>query len=631
MKAINNKILKVDLSQKTYNIEEKDDDFYRKYIGGRGIALYYLHTEMPAGIDALSSGNLLIFAAGLLTGIPGPAVPRFTVCAKSPLTGGFAESEAGGFWGPELKRAGFDVIIITGKAEKPVYLWIKNGKVKFKEAANIWGCETGETEDRLKEELNDKKIKIAQIGPGGENLVKYANITNELRHYNGRTGLGAVMGSKNLKAIVVRGTKRLPVADKKKIVEIARWAAGEGMENPLAKTLHEIGTPATLMGNYELGALPTRNWNKGYYEDAEKISGERMQKTIGKNPGGCFACPIRCKRVVSVEEEKIKVNSRYGGPEYETIAAMGSLLEINDLKIIAKANELCNRNTIDTISTGMTIAFAMECFENGLLTEKECDGLTLKFGNKGILLALIKKIARREGIGNLLAEGSLRAAVKIGKGAIKYIHHVKGQELPMHDPRVKTGVGLQYALADYGADHMKAAHDTLYSTEESPGVQTTKPLAIYDPVVPESIAEDKVRLFKVLDIYWSLLDMLGACHFGFVPRGSVPIDKLMQMVQAATGADISLYELMRGAERATDMSRLFNIREGFTAKDDKLPEVFFTNFKDGPLKGKGAIDRDKFEEAIKLRYKIMDWDKNGIPRKSKIIDMGLEKVIDSNI
>ncbi|HKL13051.1 MAG TPA: aldehyde ferredoxin oxidoreductase family protein, partial [Halanaerobiales bacterium] len=455
MDGINGKILKIHLGNKSYEIEDKDENFYRKYIGGRGIALYYMHKEISDNIDAFSPKNLLIFAAGLLTGVPGPAIPRYTVCAKSPLTDGFGESEAGGYWGPELKRAGFDAIIIKGKAEKPLYLFVKDGKVEFKEAKNIWGKETGEVEDIIKEELGDNKIKIAQIGPGGENMVRYANITNELRHYNGRTGLGGVMGSKNLKAIAVRGTKKLKLANRDKVVEIARWAAKEGMENPLADLLHKIGTPATVMGNNEAGALPTRNWQKGYYEDAEKISGETMQETIGQSPEGCFACPVRCKRKVKVEEKDIKVDPRYGGPEYETIAAMGSLLEINDLRIIAKANELCNRYTIDTISTGMTIAFAMECYEKGLLTKEETDGLELKFGNSKVVLSLIKKIAKRKGIGDLLAEGSLRAAKELGGQAKRYVYQVKGQELPMHDPRVKTGVGLQYALADYGADHMK--------------------------------------------------------------------------------------------------------------------------------------------------------------------------------
>jgi len=627
MKGINNKILKVNLSKQSSIIDKHNDNFYRKYIGGRGIALYYMHKEMEAGIDAFNPGNMLVFANGLLTGIPGPAVPRFTVCAKSPLTGGFGESEAGGFWGPELKRAGFDAIIITGKAKKPVYLWIKDGEVLFKDATHIWGKETGDAETQIRSELKDQRIRIAQIGPGGENLVKYANITNDLRHYNGRTGMGAVMGSKRLKAIAVRGTKRLPVAEKEKIVAVSRWAADEGMENPLAKGLHEVGTTASLMGNNEVGALPTRNWNKSYYEDAEKISGERMQETIGHRPGGCFSCPVRCKRVVSVEKENLKVDSQYGGPEYETLAAMGPVLEINDLSIIAKANELCNRNTIDTISAGMTVAFAMECYENGLLSKEDFDGLELNFGNGEAALSLIEKIVNREGIGDLLAEGSLSAAQKIGKGADKFIHQVKGQEIPMHDPRVKTGVGLQYALADYGADHMKAAHDVFYSNEDSHGTRTTKAVGIYEPVAPESIAEDKVRLFKALDNYWSLLDMLGACHFGFVPRGAVPLDKLMQLVQAATGQDISLYELIQGAERATDMSRLFNIKEGFTAEDDKLPEVFFSNIKNGPLKNKGAIDREKFEEAVQLRYNMMGWNDDGVPKKSKIFGMDLEDVV----
>lgn len=624
MKGINGKILKVDLTNQEYSVDEPDDIFYRKYVGGRGFALYYMHKEMAPGIDPLGPGNMLVFASSIIGGAPGPAIPRLMVCAKSPLTGGFGESEAGGYWAPELKRAGFDAVIVTGKAESPVYLWIEDGEVEFKDASHLWGKVTGEVQDILEEELQDDQIKIAQIGPGGENQVLYANITNQLGHFNGRTGMGAVMGSKNLKAIAVRGTGRVDMDDGDKVKEISRWTAAEGMKNPLAKTLREIGTPSTLNANNESGALPTRNWNKGVFDNADKISGETMKETIGKKSQGCFACPIRCKRVVEVDEDDIKVDPRYGGPEYETLASFSSLLDSDDLKIAAKANELCNKYTIDTVSTGMTIAFAMECYENGLLTKEDCDGLELKFGNKEVITELVNKIASREGIGDLLAEGSYRAAQEIGQGAEKYTRQVKGQEVPMHDPRVKTGVGLQYALADYGADHMKAAHDTFYRDQDTYGTKTTKALGIYDAVDPLDIGKEKVNLFVKLDTYWSMLDMLGVCHFGYAPRGPIPVKMLMELVQAITGTDISLYELMEAGERSTTMARLFNLREGITAEADKLPDKFFEDFADGPLAGTGGIDREQFKEAVKMRYRMMGWDESGCPQTAKQVELGVD-------
>ena len=629
MKGVNGKILKVDLSKQEYSVDEHDDNFYRKYIGGRGFALYYMHQEMDPKVDPLSPENMLVFSTSIIVGAPGPAIPRLIVCGKSPLTGGFGESEAGGFWAPELKNAGYDALVITGKAEKAIYLWIKDGKVEFREADELWGKETGEVQDLIRDELDDDRIRVAQIGPGGENLVRYGNITNDLGHFNGRNGLGAVMGSKNLKAIAVRGTKSIELADKEKVLEINRWTAKEGMKNPLAETLHELGTLAGVRGNYEAGVLPTRNWNKGQFAGVDEIEGKTWKDTIGKDGKGCFACPIRCKRVVEVKEGPYKVDPKYGGPEYETVGALGSILEIDSREVIAKANELCNKYTIDTISTGMTIGFALECYEHGILYKEDFDGLELNFGNQDAVLALIEKIVKREGIGDLLAEGSLRAAKKIGQGSEKYIHQVKGQEVAMHDPRAKTGVGLQYALADYGADHMNAAHDSFYAAEDSHGTKSTKGLGIYEAVDPLSIGKDKVRLFINLDIYWALIDMLGACAFGFAPRGPVPLDMLIDLIQAVTGLDISLKELMDAGERSIDMARIFNSKIGFSSNDDLLPEKFFENFKDGPQQGKGAIDRDDFYKAVKLRYEMMGWDpETGIPKRSKLIKDGVEWIIE---
>ncbi|MBA7627738.1 putative oxidoreductase YdhV [subsurface metagenome] len=622
-------ILHVDLSSKKHWIEHPPENFYRTYWGGKALALYYMLKEMKPHTDPLSPDNLLIFAPSVITGTPAPAIPRYTVCAKSPLTGAEGEAEAGGWWGPELKKASFDAIIIKGSSSTPVYLSIKDGKIKIKDAAHLWGKDTGETQRIIKEELADDKIRIAQIGPAGENLVRFANIVNELKHFNGRNGLGAVMGSKKLKAIAVRGTKPIELYNKERVSQVNKEITKRVMDNPLSRDLRELGTPAVVRGFYEAGCLPSYNWTTGYFKEGENLTAETLNKTILKSTKGCFACPIRCKRVVEVDEPNLKVDPSYGGPEYETIASLGSLCGISDLKYIAKANELCNKYTMDTISTGMVIAFAMQCYQEGLLTKKDTGGIELTFSNKKVVLKMIEKIAHREGLGDLLSQGSYLSAQKIGKGAEKFIYQVKGQEIPMHDPRLKTGVGLQYALSDYGADHMKAAHDPFFKDKDSVGVKEMKGLGILEPVSPTDMREKKVALFKLLDIYWTVFDILGVCDFGYVPRSVGTMEELLEIICAATGWRTTWFELMQVGERSINMARIFNYREGFTSKDDTLPEVFFQDFKGGPLDGQGAIDKEDFQKALKLRCELMGWDPdNGIPSAAKLIELSLDWLID---
>jgi len=626
--AYTGNILYLDLSSKKFWIENPDENFYRTYWGGRALALYYMLREMKAHTDPLSPDNLLIFAPGILTGTPAPAMPRYTVCAKSPLTGAEGEAEAGGWWGPELKKAGFDALIIKGASSTPVYLWIKDGKVEIKDATHLWEKDTGETQRIIRGELADDKVRIAQIGPAGENQVRFANIVNELKHFNGRNGLGAVMGSKKLKAIAVRGTKPIELYNKERMNQITKEISQRIMDNPLSRDLRSLGTPATVRPFYEAGCLPSYNWTTGYFKEGENLTAETYNKTILKEIKGCYACPIRCKRVVEVNEPDLKVDPTYGGPEYETIASLGSICGISDLKYIAKANELCNRYTMDTISTGMVIAFAMQCYEERILTKEDTDGLELTFGNKEALLILIDKIARREGLGDLLAEGSYLASRKIGNGSEKFIHQVKRQEIPMHDPRLKTGVGLQYALSDYGADHMKAAHDPFFKDQDSVGVKEMKGLGILEPVSPTDLGEKKVALFKLLDIYWTVFDILGVCDFGYVPRSVGTMEELLEIIRSTTGWKTTWFELMKLGERSINMARIFNSREGFTSKDDTLPEVFYHNFKDGPLDGKFAINKENFQKALRMRYQLMGWNPDtGIPTPAKLIELGLNWLI----
>jgi aldehyde:ferredoxin oxidoreductase len=619
------KIIRINLSNENITIEKPDDKFYRTYIGAKGFAAYYLLKELPPGIDPLSPENKLIFVTGILTGVPVAAMPRFVVSAKSPLTGGYGQSEAGGYWGPELKRAGYDGIIIEGKASKPVYLYINNNHIEIRNAEHIWGKEMAVAQDTIRRELGDDKIRIAMIGPGGENLVRYACIINELKHANGRNGLGAVMGSKNLKAVAVRGTKDVSFADPEKITEIRTNTIKTYMNHPLTRTLYDLGTSSAVMSLNAGGILPTQNFIYGEMKSADNISGETLEKTILKKREGCYACPIRCKRVVEINSQEIAVDPKYGGPEYETVGSFGSLCGIDDLKIIAKANELCNKYGLDTISTGSSIAFAMECFSRGILTKDDFDGIEVSFGNGEAALQLIEKIAKREGIGDLLAEGTERASKKIGKGSEEFVMAVKGQEIPMHDPRGKVGVGIGYAVSETGADHMIAAHDPLISQA---GVifDSVASLGILEPLDPMDMSTKKVRAFAYLQMWWSFLNMAGVCDFGPVPRGCIPVDDMVALVKFVTGWDTSLWEIMKAGERAINMTRLFNVREGFGKNDDTLPTRLFEPLKNGRLEGT-RIEKEDFKEAISIYYKIMGWDAEGIPTEGKLMELGLDYLI----
>jgi aldehyde:ferredoxin oxidoreductase len=369
------KILRANLTTQTFWIEEPSENFYRTYFGGRNFIAHYLLKELEPGTDPLAPQNKLIFATGVLTGAPTGGTGRNSVGAKSPLTGLYGEAEAGGFFGPELKKAGFDGVIIEGKAPKPVYLWLKDGQVEFKDATHLWGKKVACADEEIKTELGDKLVRTALIGPGGENLIRFACILNDIVHAYGRTGMGAVMGSKNLKGIAVRGKQKAEYADSKKLRSIAKWLIDN--VDSYCGWAKFAGTPGSLLAQNAAGGLPTRNYSSGYFEQAEEISGEKMHATILVGRDTCFACPVRCKQVVEVKEP-YTVDKIYGGPEYETLAAFGSLCGVSDLKAVAKANELCNANSLDTISAGAAVAFAMDCFEHGIITLADTGGLDLR-------------------------------------------------------------------------------------------------------------------------------------------------------------------------------------------------------------------------------------------------------------
>ena len=608
----NGRILRVNLSNKSTTKEAIDELFCRRYIGGAGFITYYLWKELRPGVDALAPDNKLIFALGPISGLQLPGAARHCIGAKSPLTGGIAKAEAGGFWAAELKRAGYDAIIVEGRAETPVYLWIQDGEASIRDANHLWGKETKETEAAIRAELDDERIQMALIGPGGENKVRYACIMQGLYDAAARGGLGAVMGSKNLKAIAVRGHNLPRIADRERLKEIRQ----EVLAAP-PHWLSALGTGGpSLVEEQALGNLPVRNFRDGLFPEAAQIHSGVMKETMWVGMEGCFACPVRCKKVVQFEEP-YHVDAAYGAPEYESIAALGSNCGMGNLKAVVKANERCGAYSLDTISTGGTLAFAMECFEKGLLTTKDTDGIDLRFGNHEAMLKVIDLIARREGIGNLLAEGSARLAQKIGQGSEEFAMQVKGLEAGMHEPRLSPCMGLGFMVNPHGADHVCALIDFFFFSSEGM-LQGMHPLGIIDLLPIDDIGPRKVALFRLDQLNKILGDCLATCLFL-----EYSLDKKVELVKAATGWDTGIPELLRVAERVLTMARLFNIREGFSAADDVLPERFFQPKTDGALADK-ALDREKFEKAKSFYYTLMGWDAKGVPLPEKVEELYIE-------
>lgn len=612
----NGEILRVNLSNGKIGTEAIDGEVCRRLLGGAGFVAHFLLHEIEPRTDPLSPENKLVFATGPLTGVALPGSARHCVGAKSPLTDGIAKSEVGEFWGAELKRAGFDAMIIEGKAAKPVYLWIHKGEVTMRDASRLWGKNTRETQEAIRAELGDNKIRVALIGPGGENLVRYACIMHGLADAAGRGGMGAVMGSKNLKAIAVRGEKAPDVAHPDAVKSFRPWLKDNWN---LVASFSEFGTGAPMPLFELIGNLPTRNFRDGSFPQVNKISAQTLKETIGTGMHGCFGCPVRCKKAITVKEP-YHVDGAYGGPEYETLAALGSNCGIDDLKAIAKGNELCSAYSIDTISTGSTISFAMECFENGLLTTRDTDGIELKFGNAEAMLQIIELIGRREGIGDLLAEGSARAAEKIGNNAKAFSMHAKKQEIPMHEPRLSKSLALGYMVNPHGADHCCNLIDIFFAAfgrESNVIVHDAVPLGIA-PAPFEDIGPRKVALFRIVQLKRIMVDSLVLCMF--LPYS---YQQLAEVTSAATGWNTTTMEQLRVAERTLTMCRLFNVRHGLTADDDRLPLRFFKPTTYGALSDT-ALNPEKMENAKRYYYSLMGWDSNGIPTPEKLEELGIE-------
>jgi len=632
----NGKILHVNLTEEKIWVEEPSRIWYRTYMGGRNFALYYLLKELPASADPLGPENVLVFAASIVTGAPVAGTSRWTVAAKSPLTNLFGEAQSGGWWGPELKAAGYDAIVIYGQAPRPSYLWIHDGQVEIRDASHLWGKLTANCTESIRREHGDPRIRVAAIGPGGENLVRFAAVIDQGRHAAGRCGMGAVMGSKNLKAVACRGTKRPDMADPAYIHAFAKSFAERVPQTADTSQLHQYGTSNYFANANRGGALPTRNWNQATFEGADQVNHLVIAENLTVGHDACYACPVRCKQVVKAEVKAgapYDIDPAYGGPEFETMTSFSAICGCSDVYAMCKAHELCNANGLDTISTGATIAWAMECFEKGLLTAADAGGFTIRFGDHEGMLKLIGMIVKREGLGDLLANGSAHAAKIIGRGTEALSMSVKGQEFAMHEPRSKMGLAYHFAISPTGADHLQGEHDGAFDPNlvgythkaDAPSVfmEQTYPLGVLEPVPSLSAAEDKARLIFYLQHHFSFMDVLDWCLFTTAPVRITTFEEITRIVQAITGWNVTFWEIMKAGERGVVMARCFNIKHGMTAADDCLPERMFTPAHTGPQDG-SFIPKETFYEGIKLYYEMYGWDRHtGIPTDGKLVEMSL--------
>jgi len=594
------RMLRVNLSTESLKDETIDEETAKKFVGGRGIGVKILYDELKAGIDPLSPENKLIFMTGPATGTVFPASGRFHVITKSPLTGGIGDSNCGGNWGPELRFAGFDGIIVEGKAKDPVYLWIKNGAGELKSAEEYWGLGVWDTEDRIQKELGEKRAKLASIGPAGEKLVLIAGIMNDKHRAAGRAGVGAVMGSKKLKAVVVRGERKPAVFDPDGLSRVVEKAIQKLKENAVTgEGLPKLGTPILINVINESGALPTRNFQTGVFPGADKISGETLQKTILTGTKPCWGCPIACGRVSKVTEPPYQVEGE--GPEYETDWSLGAMCGVDDLNAITKAHNICDEMGIDPISLGSTVACAMELYEKGLIPKEKLGGMELKFGNPQAIVELAWRTGIRSGFGDEIAQGSKRLAESYG--APELAMHVKGLELPAYDPRGIKGHGLGYATSNRGGCHLRAymiAPEILGIPEK------------LDPLTPNGKAK---WVIAFQDIF-SMADSLVICKF---LTFALTADDLTALSNPVTGWNWSVDDFNKTGERIYNIERMFINREGFSRKDDTLPERLLKEpMPEGPAKGH-VVELDQMLDEY---YLLRGWE-DGRPTAEKIEELGL--------
>lgn len=612
------KIFRINLTEMTTKEETLAPETAKDYIGGAGFGIKYLYDELDAGTDPLGPGNKLIFASGPFSGTTIPCASRMAITSRSPLTGTAAVALSGGYFPVELKFAGYDALIIEGKAKKPTYLWIKDGDVHFRDAKTVWGMTTTDCQQVIKNELKDQNIRIACIGPAGENLSRLGCIINEKRAA-GRKGLGAVMGSKNLKAIAIRGTGSVGVASREKL-KIARNKMTKAMkESPiLYPEFSKIGTPSNVDNTCALGIFPAKNWTEtGLFTPVEKIGVEALGKlNVGRE--ACYGCPVGCSQLKLAREDPYS-GIMTEGPEFETMYSFGGEVGVDNADAIIAADRLADDLGLDSISAGVTIGFAMELFEKGIIGTDETGGVELNFGNHGAMIKLLRLMAFREGIGDLLSDGVRIAAEKIGKGSDKYAMHVKGLELPAYDVRGAKGHGLNYATSFCGADHNRG-----YAFQEIFGIPI--PYA-----VDRFATEGKGKLTKWnQDVRTATADCPTMCVFLLdMAVASFVTENTAALMEAVTGLTFTPEDVEKVGERINNLAKAFNVREGFTRADDTLPERLMNEpLIDGASKGH-LISKDDFKEMLDEYYKVRGWDINtGIPTREKLEELDLGYVAD---
>lgn len=615
--------LVINLAQNKIIKSSIDKTVLQQYVGGRGRAIRYLFDNLARGTDPLSSDNILVISLGPLTGTLAPSSSRFTVAAKSPLTGGIGYANAGGHFAPELSYAGYDAVFIHGHAETPVYLLINDEDVDIRDAQHLWGSDTWETDRRIKHELQNENLQIASIGQGGECLVRYAAIINNHSRAAARTGLGAVMGSKNLKAIAVRGTGNVNVAEPENFTKLVNVTLEKIYADPAYPSLSHYGTPFLVDLAYVSGGLATRNNQTGIFERFEAISAEMYDAKYRVKSESCFACPIHCGKYVRISSGPY-AGTHGGGPEYETIVCVGSKCGISDLAAIIYINELCNRFGFDTISFGDTIAFVMEAYEKGALSHDLADGLDLSWGNIEAVINLLQKIASREGLGNLLAEGVQRVSEKIGENSAEYALHVKGMEPPAYDVRTAKAFGLGWATATRGADHLAALPNfELLGYAPEKGVKWFGSSKTVDPYAWEG----KPRMVIWHENFGATVDSAEMCKYTCFSAYAVRPEDLATFLTYAMGRLITGNDVLQIGERIFTLERLFNLREGLSIDDDRLPDRFTKiPLPEGPAKGQ-VVELDKM---LPKYYELREWDSiTGYPKARKLRKLKILKDADT--
>lgn len=617
-------ILRVDLGRKKHHVEPLPHALVRNYLGGLGFAARMLFDEVGPKTDPLEPGNELIFATGPLTGTLWPTSGRFMVASKSPLTGVWGETYCGGFFGPMLKYAGYDALVIQGRSEKPVYLWIDDDSVEIRPAKELWGHDTAETTDMIREVHDDQGIEVLSIGRAGENLVRFACIVNDFMDAFGRTGLGAVMGSKHLKAIAARGTGGVRVSNEEEFIRLAAEGHERVFKEARLGGLKDYGTSPPLIDMKRgVGDLPTRNHQTLSFEEAKKFGCHAVENYFMKNRA-CFGCPIRCKKIHRVPSGRGELIAK--APEYESTCAFGPNCAVDDYGAILEANMLCDLHGMDTMSAGVVISWLMECYEKGIVTKEDCDGLDLRWGNSGAMVTLVKKIANREGIGNLLAEGVYRAAEKLGRGSMKYCMHAKRMEMDLNDGRGHMSLGLTQAVSPRGSCHMRS----LVVIDQGYAFQKIAAQRYGEDKLPE-ICDPYGEKYKALavkdceDVY-AIRDSLLVCWYSCGWPPVFWIEDFAAAAAATTGirefGDVR--EMYRIAERICNLRRAFNVREGLGPKDDTLPDrILKEPIPDGPSKGQVV----NLEVMLRDYYELRKWPNGNLTRKT-LTEVGLVDVAD---